>query len=178
MLNYPVSDLKFTISTHFYVNLLWGWYFLILLIVEDDRDTSEGICEYFRESGYEVTAAYDGEEALILARSNVYDLILLDIMLPKTTGLTVLYELRKTSDVPVIMLTAIGDEHTQIASFDGLADDYVTKPFSILLLEKRINALLRRKQSKNNSFIWQYKNITVPSCLHFIQGKSSRNSLL
>jgi len=82
-------------------------------------------------------------------------------MLPKLNGLTVLHELRKTSDVPVIMLTAIGDEHTQVASFDGMADDYVTKPFSILLLEKRIKALLRRRKPADSPYIWHYKNVTV-----------------
>lgn len=132
-----------------------------LLVVEDDRDTSDGVCEYFREAGYEVTAAYDGAEALVLIKQNPFDLILLDVMLPKLTGLTVLHELRKISDVPVIMLTAIGDEHTQMASFDGLADDYVTKPFSILVLEKRIQALLRRRKSGDTPHLWHYKNITV-----------------
>lgn len=132
-----------------------------LLAVEDDHDTSEGVCEYFRETGYDVTAAYDGEEALALAKQNSFDLVLLDVMLPKLNGLTVLHELRKTSDVPVIMLTAIGDEHTQVASFDGMADDYVTKPFSILLLEKRIKALLRRRKPADSPYIWHYKNVTV-----------------
>lgn len=132
-----------------------------LLVVEDDHDTSEGVCEYFRETGYDVTAAYDGEEALALAKQNSFDLVLLDVMLPKLNGLTVLHELRKTSDVPVIMLTAIGDEHTQVASFDGMADDYVTKPFSILLLEKRIKALLRRRKPADSPYIWHYKNVTV-----------------
>jgi len=134
---------------------------LKLLVVEDDRDTSEGVCEYFREAGYEVDAAYDGEEALTLAKSNTFDLILLDIMLPKITGLTVLHELRRTSDVPVIMLTAVGDEHMQIASFDGLADDYVTKPFSVLLLERRVRALLRRKKTGDVPYLWRYRDITV-----------------
>lgn len=132
-----------------------------LLIVEDDRDTSEGVCEYFEEAGYEVTPAYDGEQALKLAAQNSYDLILLDVMLPKLTGLAVLHELRKTSNVPVIMLTAIGDEYTQIASFDGMADDYVTKPFSITLLEKRVEALLRRGKSGDIPYIWRYKDISV-----------------
>ncbi|HHW21642.1 MAG TPA: response regulator transcription factor [Clostridiaceae bacterium] len=132
-----------------------------LLVVEDDHDTSEGICEYFREAGYDVTAAYDGTEALMLTKQNSFDLVLLDIMLPKLSGLTVLHELRKTSDVPVIMLTAIGDEHTQIASFDGLADDYVIKPFSVMLLEKRIKALLRRGRSGEMPSLWHHKNVTV-----------------
>lgn len=132
-----------------------------LLIVEDDRDTSDGICEYFRVAGYEVTPSYDGENALTLARQYSYDLILLDVMLPKLTGLAVLYELRKSSNVPVIMLTAIGDEFTQVASFDGMADDYVTKPFSIVLLEKRVKALLRRGKSGDISCLWRHKDVTV-----------------
>lgn len=132
-----------------------------LLVVEDDRDTNDGICEYFREAGYEVTPAYDGEKAVNLARQNSYDIILLDVMLPKLTGLAVLHELRKTSDTPVIMLTAISDEYTQITSFDGMADDYVTKPFSIVLLGKRVEALLRRRKAGDTPYIWQYKDIRV-----------------
>lgn len=132
-----------------------------LLIVEDDHDTSEGVCEYFKEAGYEVTAAYDGVAALALIKENSYDLILLDVMLPKLSGLTVLHELRKITNAPVIMLTAIGDEHTQIASFDGMADDYVTKPFSILLLEKRVEALLRRGKPSEPPTLWRHKDVTV-----------------
>lgn len=124
-----------------------------LLVVEDDRDTSDGICEYFKEAGYEVNPAYDGQNALELASKDSYDLILLDVMLPKLTGLAVLHELRKTSNVPVIMLTAISDEYTQIASFDGMADDYVTKPFSIVLLGKRVEALLRRGKFSDAPYI-------------------------
>ena len=132
-----------------------------LLIVEDDRDTSDGVCEYFKETGYEVTPAYDGEDALKLAKQSSFDLILLDVMLPKLTGLAVLHELRKTSSVPVIMLTAISDEYTQVASFDGMADDYVTKPFSIVLLGKRVEALLRRGRSGDTPYIYRYKDISV-----------------
>lgn len=132
-----------------------------LLVVEDDRDTNDGICEYFREAGYEMTPAYNGEDALRLAGQDSYDLILLDVMLPKLTGLAVLHELRKTSNVPVIMLTAISDEYTQIASFDGMADDYVTKPFSIVLLGKRVEALMRRGKSGDAPYIWRYKDTSV-----------------
>jgi len=132
-----------------------------LLVVEDDRDTNEGICEYFREAGYEVMPAYDGEEGLRLARQRTCDLIMLDIMLPKQTGLAVLHELRKTSRVPVIMLTAIGDEYTQIASFNEQADDYVTKPFSLRLLEKRVEALLRRGKQGEAPRLWRHGDITV-----------------
>lgn len=143
-----------------------------LLVVEDDHDTSEGVCEYFSETGYEVTPAYDGAEALALAKQNSFDLILLDVMLPKLTGLAVLQELRKTSDVPIIMLTAIGDEYTQIASFNGMADDYVTKPFSILLLEKRIEALFRRGKSRDASCLWRHKNVTVNFAGYTAEGEN------
>lgn len=134
---------------------------LKLLVVEDDRDTNDGICEYLKEAGYEVTPSYDGENALELAMRHSFDLILLDVMLPKLTGLAVLHELRKTSNVPVIVLTAISDEYTQIASFDGMADDYVTKPFSIVLLGKRVAALLRRRNSGDAACIWRYKDLVV-----------------
>jgi len=145
---------------------------LKLLIVEDDRDTSDGICEYFRVAGYEVTPVYDGENALTLARQYSYDLILLDVMLPKLTGLAVLHELRKSSNVPVIMLTAIGDEFTQVASFDEMADDYVTKPFSIVLLEKRVKALLRRGKSGDNPSVWRHKDVTVDFARYAAEGEN------
>ena len=141
-----------------------------LLVVEDDRDTSDGVCEYFREAGYEVSSAYDGKVALDLIKQDSFDLILLDVMLPKLTGLAVLHELRKSSNVPVIMLTAIGDEYTQIASFDGLADDYIIKPFSIILLEKRIEALLRRGKPGGASYIWQHKEVMVDFTGYTAQG--------
>ncbi len=132
-----------------------------LLVVEDDRDTSDGVCEYFCEAGYEVSVAYDGVQAIELAKQVAFDLVLLDVMLPKLTGLAVLHELRKSSDVPVIMLTAVGDEYTQMVSFDGMADDYVTKPFSIVLLQKRVEALLRRGKSSEAPTIWRHRDVTV-----------------
>lgn len=140
---------------------MWMVTYLKLLIVEDDRLTSEGICEYFNETGYEAIPAFDGDEALNLVARTQFDLVILDVMLPKLIGLAVLHELRKMSDIPVIMLTAISDEFTQIASFDGMADDYVTKPFSIVLLEKRVEAVLRRKLSGDFPYIWRYKDVVV-----------------
>ncbi len=115
-----------------------------LLIVEDDRKTSDAICEYLKPAGHTVIPAYDGEEALQLFRQNSIDLVVLDIMLPRVNGLSVLHEIRRTSATPVLMLTAIEDEYTQVMSFDEQADDYMTKPFSMVLLGKRITALLRR----------------------------------
>lgn len=115
-----------------------------LLIVEDDRKTNEAICEYLKPAGHKVVPAYDGAEALKIFSQERIDLVVLDIMLPKITGLSVLHEIRQTSPVPILMLTAIEDEYTQVMSFDEQADDYITKPFSMVLLGKRITALLRR----------------------------------
>ena len=115
-----------------------------LLVIEDDINTNEAICEYMKSAGHTTLSALDGEEGLLLAKEPSVDLVVLDIMLPKIDGMTVLRELRKCSAVPVLMLTAIEDEHTQATSFDAEADDYITKPFSMVLLGKRITALLRR----------------------------------
>lgn len=116
----------------------------LILIVEDDKKTNEAICEYLKSAGHETIPAYDGAEAIHIFREKKAQLAVLDIMLPKMTGLAVLHEIRRTSALPVLMLTAIGDEYTQIQSFDEQADDYITKPFSLVLLGKRISALLRR----------------------------------
>ena len=115
-----------------------------LLIVEDDRQTNEAICEYLKSAGHKLVPAYDGASALQLFDQESIDLVVLDIMLPQITGLGVLHEIRKKSSTPVLMLTAIDDEHTQVTSFDEQADDYITKPFSMVLLGRRISALLRR----------------------------------
>ena len=90
----------------------------VLLIVEDDRKTNEAICEYLRSAGHEIIPAYDGTEGLQLFAKGGIDLVVLDIMLPKVSGLFVLHEIRQKSSVPILMLTAIEDEHTQVASFD------------------------------------------------------------
>ena len=101
----------------------------VLLIVEDDTATNEAICEYMSSAGHTTLSALDGEQGLQIAREKSVDLVVLDIMLPKRTGLEVLKELRRTSSIPVLMLTALDDEPTQAASFDEQADDYITKPF-------------------------------------------------
>ena len=101
-----------------------------LLIVEDDCKTNDAICEYLKPAGHKVIPAYDGGEALQLFRENSIDLVVLDIMLPHVSGLSVLHEIRRTNATPILMLTAIEDEYTQVRSFDEQADDYMTKPFS------------------------------------------------
>ncbi len=115
-----------------------------ILIVEDDVKTNDAVCEYLKSAGHKIIPAYDGESALRIFDTNKIDLIVLDIMLPKISGLSVLHEIRRKSSVPVLMLTAIEDEYTQVTGFDEQADDYMTKPFSMILLGRRITALLRR----------------------------------
>ena len=118
-----------------------------ILLVEDEKLAREGVCDFLISRGYLVTEAVDGEEAVkkfCESGQSVFDLVILDVMLPKMNGILVLKEIRKRSRVPVLMLTALSDEGTQLASFDNLADDYLCKPFSLLILEKRIEALLRR----------------------------------
>lgn len=132
-----------------------------LLIVEDDHKTNEAICEYMKPTGHTVIPAYDGGEALQLFRQNSIDLVVLDIMLPHVSGLSVLHEIRQTGTTPVLMLTAIEDEYTQILSFDEQADDYMTKPFSMVLLGKRITALLRRSGQTAIAQKMSFGDVTV-----------------
>ena len=132
-----------------------------LLIVEDDIDTNEAVCQYLQEAGHNTISAFDGDEAIKLFSEHKIDLVVLDIMLPTVTGLAVLNSIRKTSQVPILMLTALEDEDTQVASFDGLADDYMTKPFSMVILGKRITALLRRSNPPEKIDGWTCGGLTV-----------------
>ncbi len=98
----------------------------------------------------EVTCAYDGEEALRMAREKEYDIILLDVMLPKLDGFEVCQQLRETSSVPVVMLTAKGEDMDKILGLEYGADDYITKPFNILEVKARIKAIMRRTEKKGS----------------------------
>ncbi len=115
-----------------------------ILVVEDDMDIQELLREFLKEAGYEVASASDGIEAMELFAKNKYDLILLDIMLPKIDGFGVCELIRKQSQVPIIMLTALGGEEEQIRGLDLQVDDYITKPFSVPILIRKIAAVLRR----------------------------------
>lgn len=115
-----------------------------ILVVEDDTTINQVICEFLKESNYSVTPVYDGAEALHQFEEETFDLVILDMMLPSVSGLDVLKEIRKTSQIPVMILTALDDEYTQLVSFNHLISDYVTKPFSPLILVKRIENILRR----------------------------------
>ena len=115
-----------------------------VLVVDDEKMIVKGIRFSLQQDGYEVDTAYDGEEALQKANENQYDIILLDVMLPKHSGLEVLQQIREFSSVPVIMLTAKGEDMDKILGLDYGADDYITKPFNILEVKARIKAIIRR----------------------------------
>jgi len=115
-----------------------------ILVVDDEKMIVKGLRFSLEQDGDEVDCAYDGEEALQKARQKEYDIILLDLMLPKITGLEVCQQIREFSDVPVIMLTAKSEDMDKIMGLEYGADDYMTKPFNILELKARIKALLRR----------------------------------
>lgn len=124
-----------------------------ILVVEDDKNTHQVICEFLKEAGYTVTGAYDGDEVITLFYERCFDLVVVDIMLPKKNDMEVLQEIRTLSDIPVIMLTALGDEYTQIKSFDLQADEYVTKSFSPIVLVKRVSVLLRRSHPIDKTIV-------------------------
>lgn len=115
-----------------------------ILVVDDEKLLVKGIKFNLENDGYEVAVAYDGEEAVELAKSGDFDLIILDIMMPKMTGLEACMQIREFSNVPIIMLTAKGEDMDKLIGFEQGTDDYLTKPFNILELKARIRALLRR----------------------------------
>ena len=115
-----------------------------ILVVDDEKVLVKGIKFNLESEGYQVETGYDGEEAVELARSGNFDLIILDLMMPKIDGLQACMRIREFSNVPVIMLTARSEDTDKIIGFECGADDYITKPFNILELKARVRALLRR----------------------------------
>ena len=118
-----------------------------ILVVDDEKLIVKGIRFSLEQDDYQVDTAFDGEEALEKAQANQYDMILLDLMLPKMGGLEVCQRIREFSDVPVIMLTAKGEDMDKILGLEYGADDYITKPFNILEVKARIKAILRRTKN-------------------------------
>ncbi|MBM6723090.1 MULTISPECIES: response regulator transcription factor [Oscillospiraceae] len=115
-----------------------------ILVVDDERVLVKGIKFNLESEGYQVEAGYDGEQAVELARGGGFDLIILDLMMPKIDGLQACMRIREFSNVPIIMLTARSEDADKIIGFECGADDYITKPFNILELKARVRALLRR----------------------------------
>ena len=119
-----------------------------VLVVDDEKLIVKGIRVSLEQEGMEVDCAYDGEEAVQKTKENEYDIILLDVMLPKLDGFEVCQQIREFSSVPVIMLTAKGDDMDKILGLEYGADDYITKPFNILEVKARIKAIIRRTKKK------------------------------
>ena len=119
-----------------------------VLVVDDEKLIVKGIRFSLEQDGMEVDCAYDGEEALAAARKTEYDVVLLDVMLPKLTGFEVCQQIREFSNMPIIMLTAKGDDMDKILGLEYGADDYITKPFNILEVKARIKAIIRRSGKK------------------------------
>ncbi len=118
------------------------------LVVDDEKLIVKGLKFSLEQEGYEVDCAYDGQEAVDKAKDKEYDIILLDLMLPVFDGYEVCRQIREFSDMPIIMLTAKGDDMDKILGLDYGADDYITKPFNILEVKARIKAIIRRNKRK------------------------------
>ena len=134
-----------------------------ILIVEDEDMIREGISDYLTDSGYETLEAGDGEEALEQFSNHQVDLVLLDIQMPKLNGLEVLSEIRKSSQVPVLMLTAFQDEEYKMSAFAALADGYLEKPFSLSLLKVRVDAIFKRYYDTGRMFIYRDTEVDFDS---------------
>lgn len=133
-----------------------------ILIIEDEKSIQNILKAFLEDAGYRVTLADDGIAGIAEFHKAAYDMVLLDIMMPKMNGYTVCEMIRNESDIPVILLTALDDEDSQMKGFDLLADDYITKPFSMPLVLRRIEAVLRRsKGADGNSNILAYREIQL-----------------
>lgn len=133
-----------------------------ILIIEDEKAIQNVIKAFLEDAGYVVVLADDGVEGIAKFHEHNPDLILLDLLLPKVDGFAVCEIIRKESKVPIIMLTALDDDDSQIKGFDALADDYITKPFSMPLVVRRIEAVLRRADEQEQDLaVIQYKKIRL-----------------
>lgn len=134
-----------------------------ILVVDDEENIRQIICKYGKFEGYEVFEAKDGMEAVELCRKNHYDILILDIMMPHLDGFSTCREIRKTKDIPVIMLSARGEEYDKIHGFELGVDDYVVKPFSPKELMMRVAAVLKRVQQaqSNDRDVVELDGITV-----------------
>ena len=134
-----------------------------ILIVEDEDMIREGISDYLTDCGYETIQAADGLEALEQFSNHQVALVLLDIQMPKLNGLEVLSEIRKSSQVPVLMLTAFQDEEYKMSAFAALADGYLEKPFSLSLLKVRVDAIFKRYYDTGRLFTYRDTEVDFDS---------------
>ena len=149
-----------------------------ILVREDDRDIEELLQFFLEDNGYQVAIARDGLEGITMFREGGFSLILLDIMLPKIDGYAVCELVRKESDIPIIMVTALSDEEDQMKGLDLLADDYITKPFSMPVLLRKIGAVLRRSQRNqkgeaNRMLLYQQLRLDLDNYQVFVAGEET-----
>ncbi|HIX15727.1 MAG TPA: response regulator transcription factor [Candidatus Hungatella pullicola] len=130
-----------------------------ILVVDDEKLIVKGIRFSLEQDGMEVDCAYDGEEAINLAKQKEYDVVLLDVMLPKFDGYEVCQAIREFSEMPIIMLTAKGNDMDKILGLEYGADDYITKPFNILEVKARIKAIMRRNAKNSRREAKQESNV-------------------
>ena len=142
-----------------------------ILIAEDEKNIREGLAEFQTDCGNQIYQAEDGQQGLEIFKNEKIDLALLDIKMPHMTGIELLKEIRKTSDIPVLFLTAYNDEDYKLQAFSALVDGYIEKPFSLRLVEVRIEALIKKHYKSKDVF--QYKNVEVDfeSYKAFLDGK-------
>lgn len=145
-----------------------------ILVVEDEKDIQEILKNYLVDQGYAVTLAEDGVEGIAKFHSGEFDLVLLDVLMPKIDGFGVCELIRRESDVPIIMLTALDEESYQMKGFDMKADDYITKPFSIPILLRKIAAILRRTQKENQQILF-YKTLRMDVTGHHVYLSDTEN---
>jgi two-component system, OmpR family, response regulator ResD len=137
---------------------------LKVLVVDDEIKIREVIREYAEFDGYEVSEASDGMEAINLCKNNYFDIIVMDIMMPKLDGFSASKEIRKYNDIPIIMLSARGEEYDKLFGFELGIDDYVVKPFSPKELIARLNVVIRRNSKSNDSscdYTFKYKGLEI-----------------
>lgn len=138
-----------------------------ILVVEDNFDYRELLQNFLENAGYSVTVASDGVEALVLVKKEAFDLILLDIMLPKIDGYSVCEVIRQESNIPIIMLTALDSDAHQLRGYDLCIDDYITKPVSMPILIQKVAAVLRR-YTPSNTHILKYGSIILDTKSHSV----------
>lgn len=144
-----------------------------ILVIEDEASIQNILRIFLEDAGYQVTLADDGMDGIAAFHKDSFDLVLLDIMMPRLDGYSVCEMIRNESSTPVILLTALDDEDNQMKGFNLLADDYITKPFSMPLVLKRIEAVLRRARSGEKSSVLAYQNVQLDTENYkvFVEGK-------
>ncbi|ANU55646.1 response regulator transcription factor [Acutalibacter muris] len=144
-----------------------------ILVIEDEASIQNILRIFLEDAGYQVTLADDGMDGIAAFHKDSFDLVLLDIMMPRLDGYSVCEMIRNESSTPVILLTALDDEDNQMKGFNLLADDYITKPFSMPLVLKRMEAVLRRARSGEKSSVLAYQNVQLDTENYkvFVEGK-------